>query len=482
MQKPLRTPPAWVAAVPFVVLTLLLYVVIRCFGGDAVYGGSQIALLAASSVGAMLAIGCFGCSWQQLEDAIVEHIRSATSALLILLLIGAIAGTWMLSGVVPTMICYGLQLLHPNFFLVASCVICAVVSLVTGSSWTTIATIGVALMGVGEAMSLPEGWVAGAIISGAYFGDKISLLSDTTVLASSSVGVPIFTHIRYMLGTTVPSILVALAVFAVAGFTLDHAAATQSESYAEALAATFRISPWLLVVPLLTGILIARRLPAIITLFAAVVFACVAMLVAQPGIVNEVAGVTEGDFFSDFKGVLIACYGSTAVETGHAALDELVATRGMGGMLNTVWLILCAMVFGGITTGSGMLQALTAIFLRFVRRTAAVVASTVGAGIFFNCCSADQYISIILSGRLFKGLYEERGLEARLLSRSIEDSATVCSVLIPWNSCGMTQATVLGVSTFTYLPYCIFNLVSPCMSILVAAIDRRIRRSKPLQS
>ena len=477
MQKPLRTPPAWVAAVPFVVLTLLLGVVIRCFGGDAIYGGSQIALLAASSVAAMLAIGRYGCSWQQLEDAIVEHIRSATSAILILLLIGAIAGTWMLSGVVPTMICYGLQLLRPSCFLLASCIICAVVSLLTGSSWTTIATIGVALMGVGEAMSLPEGWVAGAIISGAYFGDKLSLLSDTTVLASSTVGVPVFTHIRYMLCTTVPSMIVALAVFTVAGLTLDHAAAAQTDSYAEALAATFHISPWLLVVPLLTGLLIARRLPAIITLFAAVVFACVAMLVAQPALVNEVAGVARADFFSNFKGVLTACYGSTAVQTGHAALDELVATRGMSGMLNTVWLILCAMVFGGITTGSGMLQSLTAIFLRFVRRPVSAVASTVGAGLFFNLCSADQYISIILSGRLFKGLYEERGLEARLLSRSVEDSATVCSVLIPWNSCGMTQATVLGVSTFTYLPYCIFNWVSPCMSIVVAAIGWRIGRT-----
>ena len=481
MQKQPRTPAAWVSAIPLVVLTLLFYVVIRCFGGDAIYGGSQIALLTASSVAAILAIGYFGCSWQQLEDAIVEHIRSATSAILILLLIGAIAGTWMLSGIVPTMIYNGLQLLHPSYFLVASCLICAVVSLMTGSSWTTIATIGVALMGVGEAMSLPEGWVAGAIISGAYFGDKLSLLSDTTVLASSTVGVPIFTHIRYMLYTTVPSMIVALAVFAVAGVLHDAAAGAHADLYAETLAATFRITPWLLVVPLVTGILIARRLPAIITLFVAVVLACAAMLTVQPALVNEVAGVAEADFFSNFKGVLVTCYGSTSIETGVPALDELVATRGMGGMMNTVWLILCAMVFGGIMTGSGMLQSLTALFLRLVRRTVSAVASTVGAGIFFNLCSSDQYISIILTGRLFKGLYEERGLEPRLLSRAVEDSATVCSVLIPWNSCGMTQATVLGVSTFTYFPYCIFNLVSPAMSIFVAAIGWKIERIKTFE-
>ena len=479
-QTPLTTksPKAWVAAIPLVILTLLFYLVIRCFGGDAIYGGSQIALLSASSIAAMIAVVGYRVAWSTLEASIIEHIRSSTSAILILLLIGAISGTWMISGVVPTMIYYGLEILHPSYFLVASCLICGGVSLMTGSSWTTIATIGVALMGVGEAMGLPEGWVAGAIISGAYFGDKLSLLSDTTVLASSTVGVPIFTHIRYMLFTTVPSMCIALLVFGIAGFTLPHAAEGTTNLYAETLSEVFCISPWLLVVPILTGLLIARKLPALITLFAAVLFACVAMLMAQQPLINEVAGVAQSDALSTFKGILVTCYGSTAIETGNAQLNDLVSTGGMGGMMNTVWLILCAMVFGGIMTGSGMLRALTDLFLRWVRRTVASVASTVGAGLFFNLCSADQYISIILTGRLFKELYEERGLEPRLLSRAIEDSATVCSVLVPWNSCGMTQATVLGVATFTYLPYCIFNLVSPLMSILVAAIGWKIKRQK----
>ena len=479
-QTPLTTksPTAWVAAIPLVILTLLFYLVIRCFGGDAIYGGSQIALLSASSIAAMIAVVGYRVAWSTLEASIIEHIRSSTSAILILLLIGAISGTWMISGVVPTMIYYGLEILHPSYFLVASCLICGGVSLMTGSSWTTIATIGVALMGVGEAMGLPEGWVAGAIISGAYFGDKLSLLSDTTVLASSTVGVPIFTHIRYMLFTTVPSMCIALLVFGIAGFTLPHAAEGTTNLYAETLSEVFCISPWLLVVPILTGLLIARKLPALITLFAAVLFACVAMLAAQQSLINEVAGVAQSDALSTFKGILVTCYGSTAIETGNAQLNDLVSTGGMGGMMNTVWLILCAMVFGGIMTGSGMLRALTDLFLRWVRRTVASVASTVGAGLFFNLCSADQYISIILTGRLFKELYEERGLEPRLLSRAIEDSATVCSVLVPWNSCGMTQATVLGVATFTYLPYCIFNLVSPLMSILVAAIGWKIKRQK----
>ncbi len=472
------SPAAWVAAIPLIVLTLLFYLVIRCFGSDSILGGSQIALLSASSVAAMIAIGIYGVTWHRLEDSIIDHIRSSTSAILILLLIGAIAGTWMVSGVVPTLIYYGLKILHPSYFLVATALICGAVSLMTGSSWTTIATIGVALMGVGSAMGLPEGWVAGAIISGAYFGDKLSLLSDTTVLASSTVGVPIFTHIRYMLFTTVPSMLIALAVFAIAGVTLPHASDTAVDLYASTLGEVFHLTPWLLIVPILTGVLIVRKLPALITLFAAVVFACVAMLLAQPDLVAKVVGVSETNALTAFKGVLMTCYGPTAIETGNATLNELVSTGGMGGMLNTVWLILCAMVFGGVMTGSGMLHTLTTLFLGFVRRTTPVVGSTVGAGLFFNLCTADQYISIILTGRLFKGLYEERGLESRLLSRAVEDSATVTSVLVPWNSCGMTQATVLGVATFTYLPYCVFNLVSPLMSILVAAVGWKIMRKK----
>lgn len=470
------TPSVWVSLLPLGVLTLLLYVVIRGFGGDAINGGSQMALLSATSVCVMLAIGIYRCKWSVLEEAVIDNIRASASAIIILLLIGAIAGSWMVSGVVPTMIYYGLNILHPSFFLVASCVICAVVSLMTGSSWTTIATIGVALMGIGQAMGFPEGWIAGAIISGAYFGDKISLLSDTTVLASSTVGVPIFTHIRYMLYTTIPSFVIALVVFTVVGLTFGHEESSSAALYAESLRSTFRITPWLLLVPLATGVLIVRKLPAIVTLFSATVFACVAMLLAQPAMVAQVVGVETLDFMSGFKGMLMSCFGPTAIATGSPQLDELVATRGMAGMLNTVWLIICAMCFGGVMTGSGMLRSLTEVFLRFVHRTFGAVASTVGAGLFFNLCTADQYISIILTGRLFKELYADRNLEPKLLSRSVEDSATVCSVLVPWNSCGMTQATVLGVSTFVYMPYCIFNIVSPLMSLLVAAAGWKIRK------
>lgn len=405
----------------------------------------------------------------------MENIRTSASAIIILLLIGAISGTWMLSGTVPTLICYGLEVIHPKIFLAVACIICALVSLVTGSSWTTIATIGVALMGIGQAMGFSEGWIAGAIISGAYFGDKVSALSDTTVLASAASKVPLFEHIKYMLITTVPSFTIAVIVFLAVSFFETPQQSAQIAHISETLHATFNISAWLLLVPLITALLILRKLPALITLFAATVVASIAMVILQPEIIDQVGG--EGAL-GTFRGIMIACSSNTAVDTGDAMLNELVATRGMGGMLSTIWLILCAMCFGGVMSGSGMLGALTRLFMRFAKRTVSVVSSTIATGIFCNLTTADQYISIIITGNTFGDLYRQRGLEGRLLSRSVEDSATVTSVLIPWNSCGMTQSTVLGVATITYLPYCLFNILSPILSITVAALGYKIIKNR----
>lgn len=462
------------ALIPLAVLILLLALTIHLFGGDAIAGGSQLSLLTASAVCTMLAMGIYRTKWQTLEDAIIGNMRSATPAIIILLLIGAIAGTWMASGIIPTLIYYGLKILHPSIFLPASCIICAVISLLTGSSWTTIATIGVALMGVGRALGFEDGWIAGAIISGAYFGDKISLMSDTTVLASSTVEVPLFTHIKYMLITTTPSLLIALVVFAVVGFSGATATVADTLTIEASLQQAFNISPWLLIVPLVTGLLIAKKLPAIVTLFASALMAAVAMIIAQPDIVAQIAQTDVASALNSFKAVVQVVTTSSSVETHNELLNNLVATRGMSGMMDTIWLIICAMCFGGVMYGSGMLSALSQIFLRLARRTVSVVGSTVCSGLFFNLATGDQYISIILTGRLFHQLYDERKLEGRLLSRSVEDSATVTSVLIPWNSCGMTQSTVLGVATLTYMPYCIFNIVSPLMSIIVAAIGYKI--------
>lgn len=468
-----------ISLIPLAVLVLFLALTIKLFGGDAIMGGSQFSLLAASAVCTAIAIVGYGCKWQTLEDSIITNMRSATPALIILLLIGAIAGTWMASGIIPTLIYYGLKILHPSIFLPASCIICALISLLTGSSWTTIATIGVALMGIGRALGFDDGWIAGAIISGAYFGDKISLMSDTTVLASSTSEVPLFTHIKYMIITTIPSIIIALLVFTVSGIMASPASATDTLQIEAALQAAYNISPWLLLVPVLTGVLISRRLPAIVTLFSSVFMAAIAMTVAQPEILMRIVGAESLDFFSSFKAIILAITTSTAVETGNPLLNDLVATSGMGGMMNTIWLIICAMCFGGVMWGSGMLLAISRLFLRMAHRTISVVSSTVASGLFFNLTTGDQYISIILTGNLFGHLYDNRGLERRLLSRSVEDSATVTSVLIPWNSCGMTQSTVLGVATLTYLPYCIFNLVSPIMSIIVAATGYKIFKTTP---
>ena len=468
--------PLWIAIIPLTVLVIVLALVIKCFGADAIMGGSQIALLFAASVAALLAITVCGCKWSTLEEAIVDNIRTSASAIIILLLIGAISGTWMLSGVVPTLICYGLEVIHPRAFLGIACIICALVSIVTGSSWTTIATIGVALMGIGQAMGFSEGWIAGAIISGAYFGDKVSALSDTTVLASAAAKVPLFEHIRYMMITTVPSFTIAVVVFFAVSILHTPDSAAQIENIDSALRATFNISPWLLIVPVVTALLILKKLPALVTLFAATVVACIAMVVFQPDIVTQIGGE---DALGSFKALMTACASNTSIDTGEAMLNDLVATRGMGGMMSTIWLILCAMCFGGVMAGSGMLAALTRTFMRFAKRTVSVVASTISTGIFCNLTTADQYISIIITGNTFSDLYRRRGLEARLLSRSVEDSATVTSVLIPWNSCGMTQSTVLGVATVTYLPYCLFNIISPILSIIIAATGYKIFKHNP---
>lgn len=469
-----RQPSIAISAIPLLVLIVMLALTIKLFGGDAIAGGSQLSLLTASAVCVTIAIIGYKRSWQQLEDAFVANMRSATPAIIILLLIGAIAGTWMASGVIPTLVYYGLKILSPSIFLPASCIICAVVSLLTGSSWTTIATIGVALMGIGNAMGFSEGWTAGAIISGAYFGDKISIMSDTTVLAASTSEVPVFSHIKYMLTTTSISLIIAIVVFSIAGLTNTPEAVVDILAIEQALQDTFNITPWLLLVPILTGVLIAKRLPAIITLFASALFAAIAMLMFQPQIIEAIAAGSSG--LSSIYAIIQCATSETAIQTGNAQLNDLVATSGMGGMLDTIWLIICAMCFGGVMYGSGMLSAISQMFLRIAQRTVSVVGSTVCSGIFFNLTTGDQYISIILTSNLFRQLYDDRGLERKLLSRSVEDSATVTSVLIPWNSCGMTQSTVLGVATLTYLPYCIFNLASPIVSILVAAIGYKIKR------
>lgn len=382
----------------------------------------------------------------------------------------------MISGIVPTLIYYGMQIIHPSFFLASTCIICVLISVMTGSSWTTIATIGIALMGIGKAQGFEEGWIAGAIISGAYFGDKVSPLSETTILAASVTDTPLFRHIRYMMITTVPSIIITLIIFTIAGFSHDASNTQHITEVATALNEKFHITPWLLIVPVATGILIAKKVPSIITLFLSTLLAGIFALIFQPDLLQEVSGMTASGFDSLFKGLMMTIYGSTSLHTDNAVLTDLIATRGMSGMMNTIWLILCAMCFGGAMTASGMLGSITSIFVRFMKKTVSVVSATVCSGLFLNVATADQYISIILTGNMFRDIYAKKGYESCLLSRTTEDSVTVTSVLIPWNTCGMTQATILSVPTLVYLPYCFFNIISPLMSIAVAAIGYKIAR------
>lgn len=478
--------PSWqVSLIPFILLIAALGLVIKVFGTDALAGASQVALLFGAGVVVAISLIFYKIPWKVFEDSILDNITAVGTSILILLLIGAVSGSWMISGVVPTMIYYGMKVIFPEIFLFATCVICALIAVMTGSSWTTIATVGVALVGIGTAQGYEPGWIAGAIISGAYFGDKVSPLSDTTVLASSSAGTPLFTHIRFMMVTTVPSFIITLIIFLIVSLLHDLPSAAQVADISNGLKVTFNITPWLLLVPVITALLIVKKVSAIVTLFIAAVIAGITALIFQPHIIDAVANGIAPDasadisFLEGFKGLFISYYGNTAIDTGNAALNDLVATRGMTGMLGTVFLIIAAGTFGGTLVGSGMLQSLTEMLTRFIRRRVAMVASTVGTGIFANMITGDQYLSIILTSRLYKDLYEKRGYESKLLSRSVEDSATVVSVLIPWNSCGMTQATVLKVATLEYLPYCFFNILSPLMSVFIATIGYKIvRKSK----
>ena len=508
-------PAVFAALAPIIFLIAELFFVVRYFGADAMDGASQLALIFAAGLG--IAISMLVCKhkWSNLESAILENIRSIGSAVLILLLIGMISGSWMMSGIVPMMISGGLKVLTPKVFLLAVCVICALVSVMTGSSWTTIATIGVAFVGIGMALGYSPGWTAGAIISGAYFGDKISPLSDTTVLASSSAGTPLFNHIRYMMITTVPSFVLACIVFTVASLVHTDVGVAESRHIIEALHSTFNFSPWLVVVPVLTLVMILFRLPAIITLLCSALLAGIAALIFQPhlvagvcaagGLVTEAGGsllaggfaaeagglaAGAGDlaaggalsFKSAFMGLARCYYDGTSFATGLPELDSLLETGGMNGMVSTIILVFAAATFGGVMAGSGMLRTLTELLIRKVKGRFGSVAATVVSGIFCNMMTGDQYLSIILTASLYKDLYRKNGLEPRLLSRSTEDSATVTSVLIPWNSCGMTQSTVLKIPTLDYLPYCFFNLISPLMSVIIALVGFRIAPAKKVST
>lgn len=462
-----KVPTVWDALIPLIFLIVLLGFNIQIFGTDGLSGSNQIVLILSALVASLVAIFKLGFTWDTLQDGIVKSISSAMGSILILFLIGSLAGTWLLSGIVPAMIYYGLKILNAEIFLLAACIIAAVVSVATGSSWTTVATVGVALLGIGKALGFEEGIIAGAIISGAYFGDKMSPLSDTTNLAPAMAGTDLFTHIKYMAKTTTPSMIITLLLFGVIGINYTTSGSVEDvKIISEVILAKFTITPWLFVVPLVVLVMILKKVPAIPALLTGALLGGVFAVIFQPQIIAEIAGGTGSPLYLSFKAVMLALYGEISIVTQNDVVNELLITGGMAGMLDTIWLIICAMAFGGIMEESGMLRVLAEAIIRKVHKVGSLIASTAATCVFFNITTSDQYLAILVPGRMYADVYKKKGLKPENLSRTLEDSATVTSVLVPWNTCGATQASVLGVATLVYAPYCFFNIISPFMTIL----------------
>ncbi|MEX0845682.1 MAG: Na+/H+ antiporter NhaC [Balneolaceae bacterium] len=463
------------ALIPIIFLIIALFINVRIFGDASLDGSNQIILMLSATVATLVALK-LGFNWKEIRAGIVKSISSAMSSIIILLLIGSLAGTWLLSGIVPAMIYYGLMVLNPTIFLFAACVVCAIVAIATGSSWTTAATVGIALVGIGIALGLSPGMVAGAIVSGAYFGDKMSPLSDTTNLAPAMVGTDLFTHIRYMAYTTVPSITISLILFLFLGLIYGgDAQPMDTDIILQAIGGAFNINGWLFIVPALVIILIIKKIPAIPSILAGALLGALFALIFQPDVVHTVSGYEQASWESSYVGVMMAMYGEISIVTGNAIVDDLLSSGGMYGMLGTVWLILSAMIFGGVMEASGMLKRIAEAVISVVNSTGSLIASTVGTCIFFNITASDQYLAIVVPGRMYTDTYEKMNLAPENLSRTLEDSGTVTSVLVPWNTCGAYHSNVLGVSTFAYLPFAFFNLISPFMTIFYAYVGIKIR-------
>ena len=500
-----RRPALLFALAPALVLVLLLSVNVLLYGADATYGPNQIALILAAAFAAVGGLS-LKVPMKKMLGGITTSLNAALPAILILLLIGALSGTWMLSGIVPAMIYYGLNVLEPSYFLMASVVICSIVSVATGSSWSTVATVGVALMGIGTALEAPQAMTAGAIISGAYFGDKLSPLSDTTNLAAAMAGTDLITHIRYMLWTTVPSILITLGLFWYLGSTLDTGGTNPVDVSAlqTVLASRFNITPWLFIVPVVVLVLVFMKVDAVAALFVGTLLGAVVAIVAQPGIVHSLVGnkdqpaedrsfleLSTDSYRASVNAMMdeIDLSGSELSETEKAANEagddkqalmdaltpaekanvfakKLLSSKGMAGMMNTIWLIICAMCFGGVMEACGMLKRITDSLIQFARSTGSLIATTVSTCLFLNLTASDQYLAIVVPGRMFRQTYKDRGLAPQNLSRTLEDSGTVTSVLVPWNTCGAAQMAVLHLTSYAYIGFCFFNYLSPIMTMI----------------
>lgn len=472
----MKTPKLSLSAalLPLITLILLLTYNVTVFGDDALSGSNQFILLLGGVVGGLVGLRN-KVTYGQMLDKVGENLKSVTGPILILLLVGALAGTWLLSGIIPAMIDYGLQIANPRFFLPACVLISALVSLATGSSWSTSATIGIALIGIGKALDLPVGMVAGAVISGAYFGDKLSPLSDTTNLAPAMAGSELFTHIRYMLYTTLPSIVITLLLFIVLGWSFSSSGEVDTSILSESIREKFYISPNLFLVPLIVIIMIVKKTPPLLALFVGTLLGGLFALIFQPQLLMDLSESSVLNFKTIYKSIFNAITVDTHIETNDPLLNELFSSGGMQGMLGTVWLIICAMVFGGVMDAIGALQAISNAFLKWAKTTFQLVAGTAASSLTVNLTASDQYLAIVVPGKMFAQAYLDRKLAPENLSRTLEDTGTVTSVLVPWNTCGAYQSGVLGVGVAEYFIYAFFNWISPFMTLIYAYFKIRLK-------
>ena len=446
------------------------------YGDESLAGPNQIALLLSTSIAIIIGV-FYKTKWKNILKTISKNISSTTSAIIILLLIGSLTGTWLISGVVPAMIYYGLQILNPDFFLLASCIICAIVSLASGSSWSTIATIGIALIGIGQVLGISEGLIAGSIISGAYFGDKMSPLSDTTNLAAAMASSDLFSHIKYMMYTTIPSFVITLIIFFFIGLSIETTTTQNINELLISLNSKFNINIFLFLVPILVVALIIKKTPAIPALMAGVALGALFAIVFQPQIIKEISQTDILNIKSYYKVIIDSIASDIQINTENKLMNNLLNSGGMKGMLSTIWLVICAMSFGGAMQETGLLKRISEPVIQYAKTTGSLIATTSGTCIFFNLTTADQYLSIVVPGKMFEDSFKNKGLAPENLSRTLEDSGTVTSVLIPWNTCGAAQSAVLGVATLTYLPFCFFNLISPLMTMTYGYLKIKIKKA-----
>lgn len=466
----------------FSFLTIALLVGLIAFnslavGVDVASGSNNVIILVASAIVVGFGIFRYKFTWKKIEGGIIHQVSEVVVSLVILLLIGGISGTWMISGIVPMMTYYGVKLINPHFLLVSCTITCALVSLITGSSWTTVATIGIAFIGIGRSFGIHEGWVAGAIISGAYFGDKISPLSDTTNLAAIIAGSDLMTHVKYMIYTTIPSLTITLIIYFIANLTFINVETLDMSETLIAIQSTFNITPWLLIVPAITIILIYFKVPTIMLLFIIMMLGAIAAVIFQPEVCMHITGSSTLDWKSVYSSVVQSISGKIQVPCTNPTFSSFFTSRGMEGMLPTVMLIVCAMVFGGTISTIGVLDKLSQGIQKMCRGLKGTIVATALSGWLLNAVLFDQYLAVILNTKIFKKNFEKLNLKPEVLSRSVEDSTTVTSVLVPWNTCGLTQSTVLGVSTFAYFPFAIFCWISPITTVVMVSLRIKLRQN-----